>query len=62
MTAVVAVTTSRRGGRLDCGHRARPGQTICKVDLGERGGTTSEGNGRGAWFCEPCALGDDTAA
>ena len=59
---VVAVTTSRRGGRLDCGHRALPGQQIFKVDLGERGGQTVFRNGLGQWWCQECATTDDQPA
>jgi hypothetical protein len=55
MPTVVAIATSRRGGRLDCGHRARPGELIHKLDTGERGGSTSSHNGRGAWVCAACA-------
>jgi hypothetical protein len=56
---VIAATTSRRGGRLDCGHRARPGQQIFKIDTGERGGQTSAGNGLGQWVCATCAAAAD---
>lgn len=55
MPTVVARSRSRHGGRLDCGHRARPGDLIVKVDTGDRGHQTSAGNGQGAWVCEPCA-------
>jgi hypothetical protein len=55
VTTIVATTTSRRGGRLDCGHRAKPGDVIHKIDTGERGGTTKGGHGLGAWVCQACA-------
>jgi hypothetical protein len=58
MTIVAAVTTSRRGGRLDCGHVARPGELIHKLDTGERGHQTAQGNGPGAWVCAACATAD----
>lgn len=54
---VVATAQSRRGGRLDCGHMAKAGENIFKVDSGDRGGTTSRGNGLGGWICMPCAHG-----
>ena len=59
---VVATAHTRRGGPLDCGHRARPGQLIYKVDTGERGGQTSKRNGLGAWWCESCATDHQPAA
>jgi hypothetical protein len=52
---VVARSTSRHGGRLDCGHRCQPGDPIVKVDLGDRGHQTSGHNGRGSWLCVVCA-------
>lgn len=52
---VVASSRSRHGGRLDCGHRARPGDLIVKVDVGDRGRQTSAGNGLGSWWCPDCA-------
>lgn len=52
---IVATTRSRRGGHLDCGHRAGPGEPIFKVDTGDRGGTTAAGNGLGGWVCATCA-------
>jgi hypothetical protein len=52
---IVATATSRRGGLLDCGHRARPGDLIHKIDVGDRGSQTSYGNGRGGWICSRCA-------
>jgi predicted DNA-binding transcriptional regulator AlpA len=55
-TTIVAVTRSKRGGLLDCGHRIPPGGQIFKVDDGSRGPQTSHGNGRGAWICARCAL------
>jgi hypothetical protein len=55
MGMVVASTTSKRGGRLSCGHVARAGDMIHKVDKGDRGGTTSGGNGYGEWMCPTCA-------
>jgi hypothetical protein len=54
---IVASTRSRYGGRLDCGHQARRGDPIYKVDTGDRGRQTSQGNGRGAWICQTCAAG-----
>ena len=54
---VVATAQSRRGGKLDCGHIARPGENIFKVDTGERGSHTQDGNGLGGWICMPCAHG-----
>jgi hypothetical protein len=56
---IVARTRSRHGGTLDCGHRAQPGEPIFKVDTGDRGGTTSAGNGLGAWVCQRCATAAD---
>jgi hypothetical protein len=56
---VVAIAHSKQGGRLDCGHQAKAGQQIFKLDLGERGGQTSQGNGRGAWVCAVCAAQAD---
>jgi hypothetical protein len=55
MPRVVAVARSRRGGRLDCGHRARPGELIHKIDTGDRGRQTVHGNGQGEWWCTRCA-------
>lgn len=56
MTAdvIVARTRSRRGGKLDCGHRVSPGGDIAKVDVGERGTQTQWRNGRGVWLCAAC--------
>jgi hypothetical protein len=54
---VVATAQSRQGGLLDCGHTARAGESIFKVDNGDRGGTTPNGNGLGGWVCLPCAHG-----
>ena len=56
---IVATARSRRGGSLDCGHRAAPGQLIYKVDTGDRGGQTARGNGLGAWLCATCAAAAD---
>lgn len=58
---VVATARSRRGGPLDCGHRAAPGELIYKVDDGQRGGQTSHKNGLGAWVCASCAAADPAA-
>jgi hypothetical protein len=54
---VVASAHSKRGGQLSCGHTARPGDLIVKVDSGDRGEgtTTSYGNGPGQWVCASCA-------
>jgi hypothetical protein len=60
MTVVVAATRSRHGGRLGCGHMAKRGEPIYKVDTGDRGRQTSGGNGRGAWICARCVMGVDT--
>ena len=56
---IVATAASRRGGRLDCGHQAKPGDPIYKLDSGDRGGSTSEGQGLGAWVCSACAARSD---
>jgi hypothetical protein len=56
---IVARTRSRFGGRLDCGHQADRGDVIFKVDTGDRGGTTTAGNGLGSWVCASCAAGAD---
>jgi len=56
---IVATTRSRYGGPLDCGHQAKRGDTIHKIDTGDRGRQTSHGNGRGAWVCTSCAAGAD---
>jgi hypothetical protein len=57
---VVASAQSRRGGQLSCGHKARPGDVIHKIDTGDRGEgtTTSYGNGPGQWVCATCAHAD----
>lgn len=53
---IVARSTSRHGGRCQqCGRRIAAGGTIVKLDNGDRGGTTSGGNGLGCWVCEACA-------
>jgi hypothetical protein len=52
---IVAQTTSRFGGRLNCGHNCRRGDLIFKLDIGDRGGTTTGGNGLGVWCCAQCA-------
>jgi hypothetical protein len=51
---IVATGRSKRGGQLDCGHHARPGDVIFKVDTGRRGGSTTQANGLGAWVCADC--------
>jgi hypothetical protein len=60
VTTVVASTLSKSGGRLDCGHVAEAGERIYKLDLGERGGSTPQGHGLGAWVCEGCSEGDSS--
>jgi hypothetical protein len=52
---IVAQARSRFGGKLDCGHQAARGELIFKVDTGDRGGTTTHGNGLGGWVCSSCA-------
>jgi hypothetical protein len=52
---IVAVTRSKLGGLLDCGHWVGPGDRIVKVDVGLRGRQTTAKNGRGEWRCEFCA-------
>jgi hypothetical protein len=59
VTSVVATTLSKFGGRLECGHSAEAGERIFKIDTGERGGSTQQGQGLGAWVCEACSE-DDT--
>lgn len=59
---IVATAHSRRGGTLDCGHQAQPGQLIYKVDTGERGGQTSHRNGLGAWICAVCVENEKNPA
>lgn len=54
MSTIVASARSKRGGRLDCGHRVNAGEVIVKIDTGARGSQTRHGNGRGVWLCEPC--------
>lgn len=58
MTAtIVASSTTRHGGwcaRCEC--PIRPGEPIHKLDVGERGYTTTGGNGAGMWVCGACAL------
>jgi hypothetical protein len=58
VSTIVATTLSKHGGRLDCGHRAEAGELIFKIDLGERGGSTSAGHGLGAWVCQACSEDD----
>jgi hypothetical protein len=60
VTIVVATTLSKHGGRLDCGHTADAGERIFKIDTGERGGSTQQGHGLGAWVCEVCSEGDSS--
>jgi hypothetical protein len=52
---VIATALSRSGGRLHCGHIAEAGDRIFKIDTGERGGSTQQGQGYGAWICGPCS-------
>ena len=54
---IVATARSKRGGRLSCGHVAQPGDVIHKIDTGERGASTSQGQGPGSWVCDQCAAG-----
>jgi hypothetical protein len=61
VTVIVATTLSKHGGRLDCGHVAEAGDLIFKIDLGERGGSTTQGHGLGSWVCEPCSQEDDNS-
>jgi hypothetical protein len=56
---IVASARSKWGGPLDCGHLASRGELIFKLDVGDRGRQTSQGNGRGAWICQACAAGAD---
>lgn len=56
---IVASTSSKRGGLLDCGHQAQRGEVIYKLDTGDRGGTTAAGNGLGGWVCASCATTSD---
>jgi hypothetical protein len=53
---IVAATRSRFGGQLNCGHIAARGELIFKITTRDKG-TTSAGNGRGAWICTQCAAG-----
>jgi hypothetical protein len=57
---IVATTRSRYGGQLDCGHVAERGDPIFKLDVGDRGRQTSQGNGQGSWVCQMCAGSVDT--
>ncbi len=59
MTVVVATARSKHGGRLSCGHTAGRGDPIFKVDTGDRGKQTSQGNGLGAWVCVLCVVAGD---
>lgn len=53
-TVVVAQAVSKGGKCASCGRHIRRGDPVYKIDTGERGGTTSGGNGYGAWLGECC--------
>jgi hypothetical protein len=56
MTTIVATSRARARGICQCcGRRVNPGEVVHKVDVGIRGETTDEHNGRAQWWCESCA-------
>lgn len=55
MEPVATVTAKFRGRCGKCKRTIPRGQQTVKMDVGERGKQTSGGNGRGQWWCVPCA-------